>query len=123
MPLRRSLLLTSLSGYITQLVIVKLTDCHCFRSELESSGSLSSALNPRGTFRSLSDRIVDLAEMHVESSKAAAKLAAMASEDRERAEEALDKLKEMLVQVRRRQITKPNSDCLGTVSKSGKRIQ
>ena len=49
------------------MAIVKLTDCHCFRSELESSGSLSSTLNPRGTFRSLSDRIVDLAEMHVES--------------------------------------------------------
>ena len=39
----------------------------CFRSELESSGSLSSALNPRGTFRPLSERVVDLAEMHVES--------------------------------------------------------
>ena len=39
----------------------------CSRCELESSGSLSSALNPRGTFKPLYDRIVDLAEMHVES--------------------------------------------------------
>ena len=63
------------------------------------------------------------AEVTCQYSKAAAKLAVLAFEERERAEEALDKLKEMLVQVRRRQITKPNSDCLGTVSKSGKRIQ
>merc|ERR1719322_86973 len=74
------------------------SDAERMRSELETSGSLSSALNPRGTFKPLYDRIVDLAEMHVESSKAAEKLAAMAAEEREGAEETSDKLKEMLVQ-------------------------
>ena len=46
------------------------------------------------------------AEVAFHNSKAAEKLAAMASEERERAEEASDKLKEMLVQVSRRQIYK-----------------
>ena len=45
------------------------------------------------------------AEVAFHNSKAAEKLAAMASEERERAEEASDKLKEMLVQVSRRQIS------------------
>ena len=46
------------------------------------------------------------AKVAFHNSKAAEKLAAMASEERERAEEASDKLKEMLVQVSRRQIYK-----------------
>ena len=46
------------------------------------------------------------AEVTFHNSKAAEKLAAMASEERERAEEASDKLKEILIQVSRRQIYK-----------------
>jgi hypothetical protein len=71
-----------------------------FSSDLESSGSLSSALNPRGVFRSLSELIVDFAELHVAHSLALAKETDMADDETEKEEAEMKRLKQTLMQVR-----------------------
>ena len=70
-----------------------------FRSELESSGALHSAVNPSGQFRPVTSLLIDLAAKHVELSKVASKEAEMAFEETEAEEDAMEKLRIALGQV------------------------